>query len=884
MAIFYARTKFLTITNKNAVHAAAYRRGTVMRDEMSGKTYDYSRKHEVYTSGIAFPDAPYEWVDAIRSLQDQDLASASMWNFVQASLPRCDAQFAAETTIALPRELTAEQWMNFAKELAGDLSREGFFVDWALHAVGAEGTEGSNPHLHVMTTLRPLVRGGFGRKRVPVLDEHGQLQYYQSGNRKKVVDKEWAGRYPEWKRRRKDLEILLNKHLAMAGIDVRVDCRSNAEKGNGLGRSIHIGSGFEDWSERSDVVKVRTADAEDYAQAKRERILQDPAEIFTIVTEQRAVLTKRNVYNELIRLGFSTEESRKLGALAFKSGVVLPLEKPAPGQHALDAVYSTLDMVAAEKAMLSDARSLSGARGHGATPRHVTAALNRYAFLSGEQQTAVRHVTEAGDLKSVVGLAGSGKSTLLKAANEAWAASGLKVRGVALAGKAAEELKASSGIESGTLASLLHGLSSSRVQLERGEVIVLDEAGMVGSRDMATLIGEIRKAGAKLVLTGDPKQLPAISAGAAYRAILERVDPGCEINTIRRQKHAAHRQASQSFARFDVKAGLDVYREDGAIHAAGSIEQAIFANARQFTRDYLAGRDVLAISYRNKDVRSLNETILRMLQAAGKRGSGIELVTSNGRGEEHKEQFAKGDRIVFLKNEKSMGVTNGTTAVLERASKTKCIALDGNRRIVFDPREYNHFTHGYAVTIHKSQGASVDHVHVLASPLMDRNLTYVAMTRHKQSVQLHYDESTFKTGLAQTLGRANEKTSTLDYIDKDDVAGFGERRGVDSWSLYEQVKDFVYRKVKGLWKRIKVRETMPEIGKVRVANLAHQLTPERRVSEPFASAPEIDVDNSSSVLAERSQTNKTSAPTMAAAKIRAKTKKGTETKAVVPEF
>lgn len=809
MAIFYARTKFLNKSSRNAVHAAAYRRGTVMKDEHSGEVYDYRNKSEVVAAGLEVPNVCPTWIEPIIRLDDKNLASATIWNFAQSSVKRRDAQLAADTVVALPRELTVGQMASFAKEYAETLAGEGFIVDWALHDQGKRGTDTYNPHLHIMTTLRPLTKDGFGPKRVPVLDDKGEpLRKYTAG-RSRIQYTEWAGDIKDWQRREKQIEILINKHLAIAGCDERVDCRSNAEKENGLPDSVHIGPGIKAMEARGVRDLQQLAKAEQQAKLLREKIQDDPSKVLTLVTEQKAVFTKRDVYRALKRIGFSADESKILTGQAFKSRVALPLQASAAGMSALDQPYSTLDIIENEKAMLASAQVLSDTKGFGVAPSLTDAALAQYDFLSDEQKGSVQYLTKPGHLKSIVGLAGTGKSTLLKAANEAWQAAGLKVRGVALAGKAAEELKASSGIGSTTLASCLHGLSSGRLKLVKDEVIVLDEAGMVGSRDMATLIKHVAKAEAKLVLTGDPKQLPAISAGAAYRAILEHIEPGLEISTIRRQKNAAHREASQKFAQFNTADGLAVYENEGTIHAAESIKDAIMATARAYTKDHMAGRDTLAISYRNADVRALNATIRDMLKTNEQLDDGIALITSNRDGQKFKDEFAFGDRIVFLRNDKSLGVTNGTSATLEFVSGEQIVARVGDRQVQFDPREYDQFAHGYAVTIHKSQGASVDQVHVLASPLMDRNLTYVAMTRHKESVSLHYDETAFGNGLAQKLGRVNEKTSTLDYIDKQDVIRFGENRGHDALSLYAKIKDFVFRKLDQIWHKDKEKAPLP---------------------------------------------------------------------------
>src|SRR5436305_1944245 len=154
--------------------------------------------------------------------------------------------------------------------------------------------------------------------------------------------------------------------------------------------------------------------------------------------------------------------------------------------------------------------------------------------LSEEQKEAVRYLTGDERIRAVVGLAGAGKSTLLAAARRAWEADRYTVHGAALAGKAAEELERSSGIKARTLASWELAWSQGRDRLGRDDVFVIDEAGMVPSRQLARVLAEVERRAAKIVLVGDAMQLQPIEAGAAFRAVTERVGY-VELQGIRRQ-------------------------------------------------------------------------------------------------------------------------------------------------------------------------------------------------------------------------------------------------------------------------------------------------------------------------------------------------------------
>ncbi|OYR19637.1 AAA domain protein, partial [Brucella grignonensis] len=139
-----------------------------------------------------------------------------------------------------------------------------------------------------------------------------------------------------------------------------------------------------------------------------------------------------------------------------------------------------------------------------------------------------------------------------------WEAAGYRVVGGALAGKATEGLEKEASIASRTLASWELGWKTGRSMLDDKTVFVLDEAGMVASKQMATFVEAVTRAGAKLVLVGDPEQLQPIEAGAAFRAIVERIGY-TELETIYRQKEAWMRAASLDLARGRIEQAISTY-------------------------------------------------------------------------------------------------------------------------------------------------------------------------------------------------------------------------------------------------------------------------------------------------------------------------------------
>jgi Ti-type conjugative transfer relaxase TraA len=436
---------------------------------------------------------------------------------------------------------------------------------------------------------------------------------------------------------------------------------------------------------------------------------------------------------------------------------------------------TTREMVAAETRMMAAAAALAAAPTHGVSLRQGAAAAARHGHLSEEQRAAVEHITAPGRLAAVAGGAGTGKSASLAAAREAWEAAGLRVRGAALAGKAAEALQGSAGIESRTLHALEYGWRHGRDPLGGRDVLVIDEAGMVGSRQLGRVLAEAREAGAKVVLVGDARQLQPIEAGAAFRAVAEQVGVA-EISAVRRQREPWAREASQAFAQGAVGAGLAAYAARGQVRLVESREAAKAAIARDAVAAGIGGSPgaSLILAHTNQDVRELNALVRAERQRAGELADEAPFQTARGA-----RHFAAGDRLVFLRNDRDLGVKNGTLATVEQAAPGRLVArLDGGGRVNVEQAVYAQIDHGYAVTLHKAQGATVERAFVLASGGMDRHLAYVGMTRHRAAATLYAGRDDFRdeAALARRLSRARPKASTLD---------FAERRGFETpkaWS------------------------------------------------------------------------------------------------------
>lgn len=439
--------------------------------------------------------------------------------------------------------------------------------------------------------------------------------------------------------------------------------------------------------------------------------------------------------------------------------------------------FSTREMIETESRLERSAEVLAGRGEHGVsatTVRNKTAAAERHGLNLGEEQRdALAHITASKDLSLVVGYAGTGKSAMLGVAREAWEAEGYTVRGAALSGIAAESLEGGSGIGSRTIASLEHAWGQGRDVLTSRDILVIDEAGMIGSRQMDRVLAHAAQAGAKVVLVGDAEQLQAIEAGAAFRALTER-HGAAEITQIRRQHEDWQKVATRELATGRTGEALERYEAAGMVQGHASKEEARSALVEGWDAVRRAKPETsqVMLAHTRVDVAALNTLARERMREGGQLGDEVVLQVERG-----ERAFATGDRAMFLKNERSLGVKNGSLGTIERIEGTTLtVRVDGaeKRLVQFDLKDYANIDHGYASTIHKSQGVTVDHGHLLATSGLDRHAAYVGMSRHRSTLAVHYGGDDFKDRqqLVRTLGRERAKDTTLDY-----ASAFAERRG-----------------------------------------------------------------------------------------------------------
>jgi Ti-type conjugative transfer relaxase TraA len=519
-------------------------------------------------------------------------------------------------------------------------------------------------------------------------------------------------------------------------------------------------------------------------------IIADPSVALDAITQQQSTFTQRDMAKFAHRHSDGLGQFNEvMGAMRGAPGLV-ELGKDARGEDR----FTTREMIEAEQRLHHAAELMAERERHEVRNADREAALalaeRRGLVLSGEQADALAHVTDGHDLGVVVGHAGTGKSAMLGVAREAWEAAGYEVRGAALSGIAAENLEGGSGIASRTIASMEHSWEQGRDLLTTGDVLVIDEAGMVGTRQLERVLSHAAEAGAKVVLVGDPQQLQSIEAGAAFRSIHDR-HGGSEIGEVRRQREDWQREATRDLATSRAGNALEAYRSRGMVHEAQTREQARGDLIERWDRDrqYAPKRSRIILTHTNDEVRALNEAARERMRAAGDLGDEVRVTVERGA-----RNFASGDRVMFLQNERGFGVKNGTLGTIEQVgAQSMTVQTDDGRSVRFDFKDYNRIDHGYAATIHKAQGMTVDRAHVLATPGMDVHGSYVALSRHRDGADLHYGRDDFanQDRLVLTLSRDRAKDMASDYERADPIQSYAERRGI---TFRERVAEIV-RKV-----------------------------------------------------------------------------------------
>jgi len=533
----------------------------------------------------------------------------------------------------------------------------------------------------------------------------------------------------------------------------------------------------EEWGERARTLGLNPEHLRDLLGRTRAREL-DPGAVAAVedelvssegLTRARSTFTRRDVVQawcERLPQGADVEVVEALADKLLAGGRVVPLVADVRGLTHSDVVrradgrvvpataeerrYSTAELLALERRIIDGSRGRRDEQAATVAPDRVEAVLRARPELSTEQATMVRRLLRGGEgVQVVVGPAGTGKTFALDAARAGWEAEGYRVIGAALARRAARELQDGAGIPSTSLAALLAELreGGERGLLAGGRtVLVVDEAGMVGTRTYGELLEHAARAQTKVVLVGDDRQLPEIDAGGVFRGLLARGD-AVELTENRRQREGWERDALAALREGAAAPALAAYARHGRLvmgDTAGGVRERLISDWWEATQGP-AGEEAVMIAARRDDVADLNTRARNRLRAGQHLGN-TEL-RIDGR------VFAVGDRVVALRNARRLDVLNGTRATITavdlehrtltlRTADGRTVELPASYLDARTDRGGRTLDHGYAITGHKAQGMTTGRAFVLGSEELYREWGYVALSRGRTENRLYLTAAT----------------------------------------------------------------------------------------------------------------------------------------------
>ncbi|RYX26744.1 Ti-type conjugative transfer relaxase TraA [Legionella pneumophila] len=727
MAIAFAQVSIHSrAKGHSAIAASSYRSGVKLYDARTGITHDFSNRHDVIYSDILLPEGSPE------AFSDREY----LWNQAELAEKRCDAQVCKDIVLALPKELDLVQQIELARRFA-----QTHFVDQGIPAdIAIHDHHDGNPHAHILISTRRLEKTGFSKYKARDLNPAFAKGF--------IVEKDYWGE--QWR----DLQ---NEYFIEKNLDLTVDLNHIiSERHHGKLKDQH----------NHYLLTEKTI----LQQARQEVLLNDIDNVINHISTQHSVFTRRDIE----RLVFKTINPNETpeGYLHWVEQIMghkdlIELGANEQGQ----LCYTTRHQYLQEAKLRDDIEVMMKSR-DGICAKNLDNIVKNYT-LSEEQLEAVRYITKGSQISVVIGRPGTGKSYLLKPISEHYEHHKYRVIGAALSGKVAKSLQTDTGIQSSTIASLTYKLANQQLNLTSKDVLIVDEAGMVDFASMALLIREAKKAGSKVILVGDPDQLKPIHKGEIFRGIAA-VTGYIELEQIKRQNDLGDRLASMNMAKGMIVEAVDHYHEKGAIVFSDTTEAAAQNLIHDWQEDITTAnlQDSILLAFTRTSVGYLNEQARLALKE--KQILSQEEILFQGFDKELK--IAVGERLLFRQNDKTLGVRNGDLGSVQAIKKDEFqIKLDSGELLTI-PSTYNKMDYGYALTVHKSQGMTVKHSKVLIdSRYWDRHLSFVAMTRHKDSLKIYTDSINHPTikELKQTLSRSNTRDNVIDWpLDFATRAGF----------------------------------------------------------------------------------------------------------------
>ncbi len=770
MAIQFARMEFGSRSSgANACHKSSYNSRDSVRDENTGRLYDFSSRKDLLHHEIMLPE----------NANEKFLDKQYLWNAIEQAEKRTNSQVYMEFVLALPgnKEVSNEDRIELTRRFGKELSGNGFVTQIDLHSPHKDTDK--NHHAHVICPTRYLTEDGesIGKK---------ARDYVPQVRNGYVVEGINYGE--KWR----DIQ---NEYFREKGYEIRVDT-------TGIIPQVHIGA-----------KRLRDMDNENVY--RNEDIKSQNAILAKdtgLVLEQ--IVKERSVFNSSDVERFLSKHARGVDNNLVKEIMNLGNVQQLHDKHTGEILnkYTTIEVRHQEERLFRFLDKIDNPRiGHrGVIDKFyvssdtVKAVIDNQKFeLSEEQKAAISYVTNSDSgLKIVQGRAGSGKTAgVITPVREIYESAGYNVVGLAPTNKVVEDLRDSGFSTAMSCHKMLFRAKNGYKDIDSNTVVIIDEAGMVDTQAWLEMANVFKKSGAKVVAVGDDRQLQSIERGGVNIEMTNKYG-SVSVEEVHRQRFEYSKEISRSMADGNWNQAVSLMDKHELITWSKDKESALAQLVTDYSRDSLKEPNIdrFIIAQRNVDVDKLNRAIHDLRVERGEVGKNEFVVKvkedlsgeynpNDIKPEEKEIRFGVGDRVQFVKTAKGLHVNNGSFGTLRMATEDKfVVALDNGKTVSFNPHEYDGLRLGYAGTIYRGQGSTFVDIYALHDSATNNRNSYVIITRNKDfcKVYANYEDTKDLGELVKQMAHSDTRESSLAYATAQDLT----KSDVDG-SISGRAKEFI---------------------------------------------------------------------------------------------
>jgi conjugative relaxase-like TrwC/TraI family protein len=507
-----------------------------------------------------------------------------------------------------------------------------------------------------------------------------------------------------------------------------------------------------EWRRRAGEMGLKPAAALGRAQPRAQTLDRRRlyARVEAALSAEQTAFARRHVVEQIAaahRQGAPVKRVEELTDRFLARAQVVELGEARPAgaspSAASEPLYTTRELLALEERLADTAQRQAGRRLAVAERPKVEAALARDQALVPEQRELVRRLALDGDgTVCVMGRAGTGKTRALRSVREAFEASGVVVIGASTQNTAARILEQEAGIRSTSLTRLLYEADVEGFGLPRGGVVVVDEAGMASTRALARLQEVATRNSAKLVLIGDPAQLPAIEHPGGFRGLIDRLKP-LELREVRRLRDPTERAAVELVRSGWGSSALAAYQERGQLTLAETIPDLETMVAADRHAAHQEGEDAVVLVRTRARAGRLNELAQGLRIADGELGA-EELQVGESRireGDYVVTRVNRGGEVPVYNRERwtveAIDANTRAMTLRHRVEAGRVVTLDADYLDRARVDAAGSVELGYAITKYGAQGMTVDRGFAVLSDGLSKEDAYTALTRAREGTELY---------------------------------------------------------------------------------------------------------------------------------------------------